>query len=136
MNRGILKALIFYGIGFGIAGIIYLIVGNSYIHAPGIHHLILLLTLLIGLIWTIISSVVYFFKEKTKRLGGFILTNLIIIIGCVLYVEVPLYLDSQRNNKVPSELTNTEVIGDTTKIYHNEKLIFIIVKDSVLLDLR
>ncbi|AUC79950.1 hypothetical protein CW736_11505 [Nonlabens sp. MB-3u-79] len=136
MKIGIVRALIFYGIGFGIAGIVYLIIGHPYIHAPGIHHFILLLTVLIGLIWTIISLAIYFFKEKTKTLSGFILTNLIIIIGCALYIEAPLYLDSKKKNNVPTEFIKTEVTGDTTKIYHNENLIFIKVKDSVLLDLR
>jgi hypothetical protein len=40
MKKGILKTLLFYGIGFGIAGVSYLTIGHSYIHAPGVHHFI------------------------------------------------------------------------------------------------
>ncbi len=132
MKSGILKTLLFYGIGFGISGISYAIIGHPYIHAPGVHHLILSLTLVIGLIWTLSSIGIFFFKRKTQKLKGIILTNSIIIILCYLYVSIPLYL----NRPIQSDSIETAVKGDTTKIYHNNNLIYIKVKDSILLDLR
>ncbi|WP_299315999.1 hypothetical protein [uncultured Aquimarina sp.] len=136
MKTGILKTLLFYGIGFGIAGIAYAIIGNPYIHAPGVHHLILFLTLVIGIIWVLISIGFFFFKAKTDKLKGIIITNSIIILSCFLYVAIPIYLDSTEKTFIESDFVRTEIKGDTTKLYHNNNLIFIKVKDSVILDLR
>jgi hypothetical protein len=136
MKNGILKTLLFYGIGFGIAGIAYAIIGNPYIHAPGIHHLILFLTLVIGLTWTLISVGIFFFKTKTEKLRGIIVSNSLIIISCFLYVAIPIYLDSNEKTFIESDFVRTEIKGDTTELYHNDNLIYIKVKDSVILDLR
>ncbi|WP_203256762.1 hypothetical protein [Hyunsoonleella ulvae] len=136
MEKGILQSLLFYGIGFGIAGIAYAIIGNPYIHAPGIHHLILFLTLVIGLIWNFISIGTFFFKAKTEKLKGIIISNSLIIISCFLYVAIPIYLESNEKTFIESDFVRTEIKGDTTKLYHNDNLIYIKVKDSVILDLR
>ena len=64
MKKGILKTLLFYATGFGIAGISYVTIGHPYIHAPGAHHFILFFTLVIGIIWTLINIGIYFFKTK------------------------------------------------------------------------
>ena len=136
MKIGILKTILFYGIGFGIAGISYLIFGHPYIHAPGAHHFIMFFTLVIGIIWTLASFGVFIFKTKTDKLKGIVITNSIIILSCFLYVLVPFYLDSKKKTFIESETVHTEVKGDTTELYHNDKLIFIKVKDSVILDLR
>ena len=136
MKSGILKTLMLYGIGFGVAGISYLTIGHPYIHAPGLHHLILFLTLVTGLIWTFISLGKFYFKIKTLELKGIIITNSIIIISCFLYVVIPIYSDQTENPIDKSNFVRTEKKGDTTYIYHNDNLIFIKVKDSVLMDLR
>ena len=136
MKKGILRTLLFYGIGFGIAGISYVTIGHPYIHAPGVHHLILFLTLIIGIIWTLTSIGVFIFKSKTDKLKGIIIANSIIILSCFLYVAIPIYLDSTEKTFIESDFVRTEVKGDTTKLYHNNNLIFIKVKDSVILDLR
>ncbi|WP_034894732.1 hypothetical protein [Gillisia sp. Hel_I_29] len=136
MKKGILKTLLFYVIGFGLAGIAYLIIGNPYIHAPGIHHLILFLTLVVGLIWMLISLGKFIFQKKTLNLKGIIITNSVIIIGSFLCVTIPIYLDQNSEEKIQSDFVRTEKVGNTIKMYHNDNLIFIKVKDSVLLDLR
>jgi hypothetical protein len=136
MKSGIIRSLIFFGIGFGIAGIAYAIIGNPYIHAPGVHHIILLLTLVTGLIWTLISLVSFIFKSKSKKLKGTIITNILVILSCFLYVAIPIYLDSTEKTFIESDIIRTEVKGDTTELYHNDNLIFIKVKDSIILDLR
>ncbi|WP_027391822.1 hypothetical protein [Aquimarina latercula] len=136
MKKGILKTSLLYGIGFGIAGIAYAIIENPYIHAPGFHHLILFLTLVVGLIWTLTSTGIFFFKERTDKLKGIIISNSLIITCCFLYVAIPIYLDSNKKTFIESDFVRTEVKGDTTELYHNDNLIYIKVKDSVILDLR
>ena len=136
MKKGILKTLLFYLIGFGIAGIAYTIIENPYTRAPRVHHLILFLTLVIGLNWTLGSCWIFFFKAKTDKLKGIILTNSLIIMSCFLYVTIPIYLDPTKKTLIESDIIRTEIKEDTTKLYHNDNLIFIKVKDSVILDLR
>jgi hypothetical protein len=53
-----------------------------------------------------------------------------------LYVAIPIYLDSTEKTFIESDIIRTEVKGDTTELYHNDNLIFIKVKDSIILDLR
>ncbi len=136
MKRGVLKTLLFYSIGFGLAGLSYAIIGNSYIHALGIHHIILFLTLVCGLVWTLTSIGIFFFNTKTDKLKGIIMTNSIIILSCFLYVSIPIYLDASEKTTITSDFIRTEVKVDTTELYNNNNLIFIKVKDSVILDLR
>jgi hypothetical protein len=136
MKKGILKTLILYAIGFGIAGISYLTIGHPYIHAPGLHHLIIFLTLIIGLSWTLASVITFFFKIRTEKLKWIIISNGLIIISCFLYVAVPIYYNSKEVDEIKSNTIHTEIKNDTTELYHNGNLIYIKVKDSVLLDLR
>jgi len=134
MKKGILISLLYYGLGFGIAGLAYAIIGHPYIHAPGVHHLILLLTLVIGIIWTVTSIGFFFLKAKSDKLKGIIITNSIIILSCFLYVAIPIYIDSQEKTTVESEKVHTEINGDTTKLFHNDNLIYMKVKDSIIID--
>ena len=84
----------------------------------------------------LISICFFIFKAKTDKLKGIIITNSIIILSCFLYVAIPIYLDSTEKTFIESDFVRTEIKGDTTKLYHNNNLIFIKVKDSVILDLR
>lgn len=136
MKKGILKPLLLYAIGFTLAGISYKTIGHSYIHAPGVHHLILFLTIATGLIWNILSMGTFFFRRKTKELKWVILTHSTLLLGCFLYIVIPIYLDSDKKTINSSNTVQTLIKGDTTKIYHNDNLIYIKVRDSVLLDLR
>lgn len=136
MKKGILQSILFFVIGFGVAGISFSVIGNLYAHAPGLHHLILFLTIVIALLWTLASLYLFIFKVKTQKLKGIIITNAIIILSCLLYVSIPIYLDSKEETFVQSDFIRTEIDRDTTKIYNNDNLIYIKVKDSVLLDLR
>ncbi len=136
MKKGVLKTLLFYAIGFGIAGISYLTIGHPYIHAPAIHHIIIFLTLVIGIIGTLISLLLYLFKTKTPLLKGILITNSIIITACFLFIVLLVQLYKREDKPIVSEQVFSEVKGDTTRMYHNNNLIFIKVKDSILLDLR
>lgn len=136
MKKGILKTLLFYGIGFGIAGIVSFTVKSTYIHGPGLHHFIIFFTLVIGLIWALISFGIYIFKRKTQVLKGILITNIIIIVASFLLVAIPIFLDQTKKTIIESSLIRTEIKGDTTNLYDNDNLIFIKVKDSIILDLR
>lgn len=88
LKFGILQTLVFYIFGFITSGIIYLIFGHPYIHAPGLHHIAILLMYLIGVIWALISVIYFFSKKKTDNLRGIIITNLILIFIFIMYLSV------------------------------------------------
>jgi hypothetical protein len=138
--KGGLRAAANYVIGFAIAWAAYLIFGWEYIHAPGIHHLIGLLVLIIG-VFLLIRRLVGFFKNSSNSLNkGALLIHFVVIGGFGIYFLI--FLNEVRKPNVPSEeelaeaeyLTtdeNTESIiiqnglGDT---------VFLQVDDSVLID--
>ena len=134
MKKGILKTLVFYGIGFGIAGLVYLIFGHPYIHAPGFHHLILFLTLIAGLVWTLIILFAFLKKGRTRERKGILITSSLILISSFLYVAIPIVTEADNDYGEVAESLRTEIKGDTTFIYHNGNPVYIKVKDSVLLD--
>jgi hypothetical protein len=86
LKAALIQSVIFYGTGFGMAALSYAIVGNPYIHAPGLHHIIVFSTLVIGLAWTIASIFLYYFKAKTKKTKYVIIINTIILSSCFLYI--------------------------------------------------
>jgi len=136
MITGVLRTLLFYAIGFTIALIAYLNVKTQYHHAPSLHHFIMFLTWLIGAIWLLVSLGIFIFKSKSEKLKGIIITNSIVVIGCFLYFSIPISVDQNKKDSIQSDFVRTEKSGDTVRMYHIDNLIYIKVKDSVLLDLR
>jgi hypothetical protein len=55
--KGFLKVLTYYLVGLGLAGLSYSIVGHPYIHGPGFHHIIILLTFLGGFLWLVVGAI-------------------------------------------------------------------------------
>lgn len=49
-------------------------------------------------------------------------------------MAIPIYIDSQEKTTIKSETVHSEIKGDTTKLYHNEKLIYMKVNDSIIID--
>tara|TARA_B100000767_G_C19272122_1_gene331780 strand:- start:88 stop:372 length:285 start_codon:yes stop_codon:yes gene_type:complete len=87
MKKGILKTLIFYGIGAGIAIIVAMTKPhhNTLTHGPvlELEDMVLFSTFIIGLIWTLVS----FFKflyNSSENLKGIIITNSLIILGMLI----------------------------------------------------
>src|SRR6187549_1337495 len=86
MNKGFLKSILYYSIGLGLAGLSYSIVGQPYIHAPGLHHIIILLTFIGGFLWLIGAAIQYFTGQRTENLKGIIFTNLVMSLGFILFM--------------------------------------------------
>jgi hypothetical protein len=86
MNKGFLRALIYYLIGLGLAGLSYSIVGQPYAHAPGLHHIIILLTFMGGFLWLVVAAIEYFTGQRTENLKGIILTNLVMGLGFIVFM--------------------------------------------------
>ena len=136
MKKGIIKALLIYIIGFSLAGFVYSIFGHPYIHAPGFHHLIIFLTFIIGIIWTVISIIYYFSKKKSSNFGGFILTNSLIIISffLYLYIDIKEFNSKQDSFEIPNNTLDVKIKGDSTYMTVNDKIVYLKIKDSVIIN--
>ena len=137
MKEGIVRVVIFYGIGLGLTGLTYLIFGPALGHGPGPYIIIPFLTFLIGLFWTASTFRDYYFKNKTDQRKGIIYSNIIIIIILLLTI---FYARSQMEypdiGTINQDEMNASHSGDTTSIMYNGKIIYLKVKDSVFADRR
>jgi hypothetical protein len=136
MKSAIIKSLLLYIIGFSITALIYYSADSHYTHGPNLYHLTFVLTILIGTIWLIVATIIYFSKSN-KNMIGHMLVNGIATISFVVFMWVLLHPEPLPE---PAELDKDELsvarTGDSTLIFHNEHLIYLKVGDSVYLDLK
>ncbi|NBP67138.1 MAG: hypothetical protein EBU52_00175 [Cytophagia bacterium] len=135
MNKGFLKSILYYSIGLVLAGLSYWILGHPYIHAPGLHHIIILLTFIGGLLWLIVATTQYFTGRRTEKLKGIIYTKLAMSLGFILFMVYIIRetTDNSGFKKKEDEIT-IEESGDTTTMYHDGSPVYVKVRDSVLLN--
>ena len=86
MKRGLKSVLLFYGIGFCLAGLVYLIFGHPYIHVPGLPHFIIVGTILTGFVGNLADVILYFFKSKTEKRKWRIIFNSIILLSFAMII--------------------------------------------------
>jgi hypothetical protein len=135
MNKGLLKSILYYSIGLVLSGLSYSIVGHSYIHALGLHHIIIFLTFNGGFLWLIVAAIQYFTGQRTENLKGIILTNLLMSLVFILFM-VYIIRDATDNSEFENneDKITIEESGDTTAMYHDGSPVYMKVKDSVLLN--
>jgi hypothetical protein len=136
MNKGFLKAILYYTVGLGLAGISYLTVGHEYIHAPGLHHIIILLTFFGGFLWLTVSTIQFFIGQRTENLKGTIFTNLLMSLGFILYITNIIINEKADKAEFEKQLDKIRIeeSGDTTTMYHGGNIVYMKVKDSVLIN--
>ena len=137
MKRGILKTIIFYGIGLGLTGLTYIIFGPGYAHGPGFYIVIPFLTVLIGLFWTGSTIFHYFFKKDSDERRGLIYSQLTVF---VLVIVTVLYVRNESKSPGTDFKEKYEIVagdkGDTTTVTYNGQTIYLKVKDSIHFDKR
>lgn len=132
MGKGIVISLIFYIVGLGLAGLSYVTVGHEYIHGPGLHHLIIVLTFISGFLWMIVAATLT--RQWSATLKGIVYTNLAMSVGFGLFI-LYLFLDVRRSDEPTSEAIIEVVETDsTTTMYRDGTIIYVKEKDSVLLN--
>ena len=130
MNKGLLKSILYYSIGLALAGLSYSTVGHSYIHGPGLHHIIILLTFIGGFLWLIVAATQYFTGQRTENLKAIILSNLLMSLGFILFM-VYIIRDATDNSEFENneDKITIEESGDTTTMYHNGSPVYMKVRD-------
>jgi hypothetical protein len=133
MIRGVLTSLAFYTIGLFLSWVSYIMAGNhGYAHAPSLYHIIIFLTFLIGALWMLIAVFLYF-NRKSERLKGIIITNLVMSSAFAVLIT-GFVKQTEANNTYPENKLKVEVTGDTTIIRHDGSIVYIKVKDSVVVN--
>jgi hypothetical protein len=131
--RGTGDVLLFYIIGLFLAALSYFIAGHEYAHAPALYHFVILLTFAIGLIWAIGSILKYIIGSATWRTKGVIFANTIALLIFVAVIYTIVHEETEPDREPGREIT-VSTNGDTTTVYHYQNIVFMKVKDSVLLN--
>lgn len=131
--KGVLFTLIYYAAGLGLAALAYAVVGHPYIHAPGLHHWLIFLTFAGSFTWTLAALVKYISGTRTAKLKGILLTNALAVVSFILVIYTILREEGEGVTEVREEISMSKN-GDTTILYHNDNIIHMKVRDSVLLN--
>jgi hypothetical protein len=123
----------FYGIGTIIALVAYGLFGGGYAHAPGLHHLIILLMLVVGTIW-LISNLFHIIRRSERFHQGNMIVHLIIAVAFISYLKYEEYKNADR--KVDERTFDRNVLtitsyGDTLEARHVGNPVYLKIKDSV-----
>lgn len=135
MKAGFIKSALYYLTGIGLAAISYFTVEHEYIHAPALHHFIILITFTGGFLYLILAVVQYFKGPKTESLKVTIISNFFMTLIFVVYVA-SIMDDTAANTSAEDGLARVviEESEDTTIMYQNGSPVYMKAKDSVLFD--
>lgn len=136
MNKGLRFSGIFYMVGLTLAGVSYLTLGHDYGHGPGLHHLIILATFALGLLLMIGALIKYWTGPRSTMLIGIIVFNFVMTLGfiCVLWFLFRIESKERSNIEMTERKVRVEESGDTVTMYREGSIIYIRVKDSVLIN--
>jgi membrane-bound ClpP family serine protease len=85
---GIARGLAYYAGGFALVWITYLIFGWEYTHAPGLHHMVGLLVLVIGAILLIRRLIEVITNPRNNRNKGALLIHGIAVVSFILFFKL------------------------------------------------
>lgn len=122
----------YYAMGLLLAWWSYVAVGHTYIHAPALYHLVILIVFMGGVLWLILATILYFARSRSDTRKGIILTHLVIGVCSISFATISIVNDSEPNTET-NEIS-LEESGDTTVMYYDGRIIHIKVGDSVLID--
>lgn len=133
--RGISLAVAYYLVAALIAYASYKFFGHGYVHAPGVHHIILFLSWLGGVLWTLISLVKRFQGKNVAYYRGTAMANLLVVAAAFVwfYRQALPVGESQADFRQEDELI-TQFSGDTAIVRHRGSIVFLRIGDSVYFD--
>ncbi len=85
LKKGLLTGIGIHGVFLLLSLICYIYIPQKG-HMPGIHFLILIGLFYISLFWSFFNMILVFY-EKTQKFGlGMLITNIVYIISCLIFV--------------------------------------------------
>jgi membrane-bound ClpP family serine protease len=110
---GVLKAVAYYTVGSAFVWVTYLVFGWEYMHAPGLHHLVGLLVLVIGAILLIRRLIEMFTNSGNSRNKGALLIHAIAVIVFILFFKL-IILNGAIKRDTGEPLTSGKLTVDTS----------------------
>jgi hypothetical protein len=133
--KHLLKAVLYYLIGFFITWLVYKLSGTPYAHGPNLYHLVGLLVLFIGLVLAILA--ITSLNKKQGHVGA-LLIHILVIGGFILRFMHEVNKESTVGVTTKPEdiLTiNKDTVNKTGSLINGAgDTIFYIKNDSVLID--
>jgi hypothetical protein len=137
VKRGVLRPLLYYGIGSLLTVFVYFTIGQGYAHGPGFHHIVAFLFLLGGGLWLVYNTI-FLIKSPANRVNSVsFFCNLLVVGGFIIWFTWMINQSDSVSDEPLGEsdfikisedgdtLLMVEGIGDTT---------FLQVRDSVYID--
>lgn len=120
---GVLRAVTYYTIGFAIVWATYLVFGWEYVHAPGLHHLVGLLVLVIGAILLIRRLMELFTNSGNSRNKGALLVHAVAVVVFILFFKL-IILNGAIKRDTGEPLTSGKLTADTNFQQYLQSLTF------------
>ncbi len=140
LATGIARGLTYYGIGTLLVWVTYLVFGWEYIHAPGLHHMVGLLVLIIGAVMLIRRIIGAFSESRNSRNTGTMLVHALALLSFIFYLKLDMLhgaIKRDTGDPLPAETVTADRNSQTLLLtnYLQDSLDHP-VADSVHVDLR
>lgn len=128
-SKGLIRAIVYYAVAFSLTWLTYLIFGHSYIHGPGLHHLIGFLAWVGGAIWIVIGLIRLLLNRHDRRNLGSLIVNVVAISSIVICFVIDINLEEVA--EAPSNKADIITINRDTNM--NSSSIVDGLGDTILL---
>ena len=137
-SKGIIKATIFYANAVFLTWLIYQIFGHTYIHGPGLHHVLGFLALAGGSIWMIIGIVRLILNKRNKQNIGSLIVNIVVVSSITIYFIIEINKETvvdNSTNKADIITINKDSSTNSSSIVNGlGDTLYLKVGDSVIID--
>ena len=137
-RTGFIRGLLYYAIGLVAAWLTYIIFGWEYAHGPGLHHIVAVLFLLSGAVWTVYYFILILTGLISKVNFGLFAVHVVMLLTVVLYVVIGIRSEEMSEYKSNPEdiiTINRDTATKTASVVNGYgDTVFLMRKDSVLID--
>ena len=138
MRKGLLHSLLLYLIGIALTLLISFTVGNGYNHGPGYAFIPPVLTLLVSVFWTVGKLFEIILKGGSPYRAGVMIGNVSALLLVALYFWITIQQEraTYASPEPATEILEAQRKGDSSIILIDGKLMFLSIRDSVIIDKR
>jgi hypothetical protein len=137
-SKGLIKAAIYYAVAFFLTWLVYQIVGHTYIHGPGLHHILGFLALAGGAIWMIVGIVRLVLNKQDNQNIGSLIVNIVVVSSIAIYFIIEInkepVVDSSPNNADIITVNKDSSTNSSSIVNGLGDTLYLKVGDSVYID--
>ncbi|SIQ60729.1 hypothetical protein [Pontibacter lucknowensis] len=137
---GIVRGLAYYAGGFALVWLTYLVFGWEYAHAPGLHHLVGLLVLVVGALMLIRRIIIVFAIPADTHNKGALLVHAVAVVSFIFFFKLIILNGAIKRDTGDLEISEALTLDHSaqTLLLTNElqDTLFYQVADSVHLKIQ